>query len=85
MEKLEKISAWQLTKVRNKSDVIDDARSKQVKVHFSSLMDLCHLKNAELEKKHQKYKGRIILRGDFVKTILAPMQCSLNKDHQHLK
>ena len=66
-EKLEKISAWQLTKVRNKSDVIDDARSTQVKVHFASLMDLCHLKNAELEKKHQKYQGRIILRGDIVK------------------
>ena len=56
-----------LAKVRNKSDVIDDARSNNVKVHFTSLMDLCHLKNAELEKKHQKYKGRVILRGDFVK------------------
>ena len=30
-------------------------------------MDICHLKNAELEAKHQKYKGRIVLRGDFVK------------------
>ena len=29
-------------------------------------MDLCHLKNAELEKKHQKYKGRHVLRGDIV-------------------
>ena len=24
------------------------------KVHFASLMDICHLKNAELEAKHQK-------------------------------
>ena len=23
-------------------------------VHFASLMDICHLKNAELEAKHQK-------------------------------
>ena len=30
-------------------------------------MDTCHLKNAELETKHQKYKGRIVLRGDIVK------------------
>ena len=25
-------------------------------------MDICHLKNAELEAKHQKYKGRVVLR-----------------------
>ena len=30
-------------------------------------MDICHLKNAELEEKHQKYKGRVVLRGDIVK------------------
>ena len=30
-------------------------------------MDFFHLKNAELEAKHQKYKGRIVLRGDIVK------------------
>ena len=66
-EKLEKISAWNLTKVRSKKEVIDEARNKDVKVHFASLMDICHLKNAELEAKHQKYKGRVVLRGDIVK------------------
>ena len=30
-------------------------------------MDICHLKNAELETKLQKYKGRVVLRGDTVK------------------
>ena len=60
-EKLEKIPAWDLTKVRNKSEVIDEARTKSAKVHFASLMDICHLKNAELEAKHQKYKGRVVL------------------------
>ena len=30
-------------------------------------MDICHLKNAELEAKQQKYKGRVVLRGDIVK------------------
>ena len=37
------------------------------KVHSASLMDICHLKNAELEAKHQKYKGRVVLRGNIVK------------------
>ena len=53
-EKLEKISAWNLTKVRSKSEVIDGARTKGAKVHFASLMDICHLKNAELEAKAPK-------------------------------
>ena len=66
-EKLEKIPAWDTTKVRNKSKVIDEAGTKGIKVHFASLMDICHLKNAELETKHQKYKGRVVLRGDIVK------------------
>ena len=66
-EKLEKISAWNLTEVRSKKQVIDEARTSGATVHFASLMDICHLKNAELEAKHQKYKGRVVLRGDFVK------------------
>ena len=66
-EKLEKISAWNLTKVRSKTEVIEFARTKGAKVHFASLLDICHLKNAELEAKHQKYKGRVVLRRDIVK------------------
>ena len=65
--KCEKISALNLTKVRSKKEVIDEARTKGATVHFASLMDICHLKNAELKAKHQKYKGRVVLRGDFVK------------------
>ena len=67
MGKMEKISAWNLTKVKNKKTVIDEARTTGATVHFASLMDICHLKNAELEAKHQKYKGRVVLRGDIVK------------------
>ena len=66
-EKLGKISAWNLTKVKSKKKVIDEARTSGATVHFASLMDICHLKNAELEAKHQKYKGRVVLRGDIVK------------------
>ena len=67
MEKLKKIPAWQLTKVRNKKEVIDEARNKRRKVHFASLMDLCHLTNSEMEPQYQKYEGRVVLRGDIVK------------------
>ena len=45
----------------------NEARTTGTKVRFASLMDKCHLKNAELEAKHQKYKGRVVLRGDIVK------------------
>ena len=48
-------------------EVMDEARNKGRKVHFASLMDLCHLKNSELEPQYQKYKGRVVLRGDIVK------------------
>ena len=66
-EKLEKISAWNLTKVRNKREVIDEARTSGANVHFASSMDIFHLKNTGLETKHQKYKGRVVLRGNIVK------------------
>ena len=65
--KLEKIPSWQLAKVRHIIEVIAEARTKGIKVHFASLMDICHLKNAELETEHQTHKGRVVLRGDSVK------------------
>ena len=43
-EKLEKIPAWKLTKVRSKKEVIDEARMSGAAVHFASLMDIFHLK-----------------------------------------
>ena len=42
-ENLEKISAWNLTKVRSKKEVIDETRTSGATVHFASLMDICHL------------------------------------------
>ena len=53
-EKLEKKSAWNLTKVRSKKQVINEARMSGATVHLASLMDICHLKNAELETKTPK-------------------------------
>ena len=51
---------------RTKKEVILEAQKEKNKVHFATLMDICHLKNAELEPKYQKYKGRVVLWGDTV-------------------
>ena len=59
--------------------------TKGAKVHFASLMDICHLKSAKLETKHQKYKGRVVFQGDIVKDDSGSYAVLQNKDHQHLK
>ena len=66
-EKLEKLPAWQVTEVKSKKKNIEKAQKEGRTVHFAKLMDLCHLKNSELEQEFQKYKGRVVLRGDVVK------------------
>ena len=85
MGKFEKISAWNLTEVRSKKEVIDEARTMDAKVHFASLMDICHLKNAELEAKHQNTKVELFSEVILYLTIQVLMQYSPNKDHQHHK
>ena len=49
------------------AEVIAEALKKKLSVHLGRLMDLCHLKHAELNKEVQKYKGRVVFRGDQVK------------------
>ena len=49
MGKFEKRLAWNLAKVKNKREVIAEAKNKGTTVHSASLMDLCHLKGSELE------------------------------------
>ena len=53
-ENLEKFSAWNLTKVSSKSEVFEEARTSGVTDRFASLVDTCHLKNAELEATQKK-------------------------------
>ena len=53
-------------KSQKRKEVIEEARNKGGKVHFASLVDLCHLKNSELEPQYQKYKGRVVFRCDIV-------------------
>ena len=66
-KKLETLPAWLWDKMKSKKEVILEAHRDKKKVHFASLTDICHIKNAELEPKYQKYKGRVVLRGDLVK------------------
>ena len=68
-KKLEAIAAWQLDKVESKKEVFKEAQKNNNKVHFASLMDICHLKDAELEPQFRKCKGRVVLRGDIVKDV----------------
>ena len=59
--------AWQLTNVRSTKEVTLEVQREGRTVHFASLMDICHLKNSELEPQFQKYEGRVEPRGDCVK------------------
>ena len=56
-----------MEKGKNKKDVILEAQKEKREVHCAALMDISNLKNAELEPQLQKYKGRVVLRGDIVK------------------
>ena len=40
----------------------ENIRKEGKSVHFASLMDICHLKNSELEPQFRKYKGRVVHR-----------------------
>ena len=66
-EKIEKLLAWQVIKVFERKKAIEMAQTEGMTIHFGTPMDLCHLKNSELEQQFQKYKGGVILRRDVVK------------------
>ena len=51
------------------TEVIDEVKKEGKTVHLAQLMDICHLENSELEPKKQKYKGRVVIRGDIVKRL----------------
>ena len=85
-EKLEKIPAWNVTKVRNKSEVIDEARTKGAKVHFASLMDICHFwRVPNWRQSTRNTKVELYFEATLWKTIQGLMQYLPNEDHQHHK
>ena len=54
-------------KVKSTKEVVLEAHRDKKKVHFATVMDTCHIKNADLEPILQKDKGRVVLRGEIVK------------------
>ena len=42
-------------------------------------MDICHLKNAELEQKFQKDNGRVVLRGDIAYAVFTEQGSSASQ------
>ena len=73
MVKLEKIAAWQLTKVRNKKEVIKETRNKCRKVHFCVIDGSLSSQEFGAGTTISEYKGRVVLRGDSDRT----------RNHQH--
>ena len=65
--KLQKLPAWHESAETRKAEVIRKAIHIRRQVHYGTVMDLTHLKNSELEKMFQYYKGRVVLRSDIVK------------------
>ena len=43
-----------MEKVKSKKDVVLEAHKEKKESPLSYIVDICHLKNAELEPKHQK-------------------------------
>ena len=62
--------------VRNKSEVIDEARKEGRKVHFASLMDLCHLKKSNWRQSTKHTKIELYSEATLWKMILDRMQYS---------
>ena len=75
-KKLETIPAWNLENINSKKEVILVAQRNKKKVHFATLMDICHLENAELEPELEKYEGSVVLLGRHCERQLWS-QCSL--------
>ena len=81
-EKHEKIPAWDLTKVRSKSEVIDQARTKFILPYWWTSVTWI-MPNWRQSTKNTKVE--LYSEVTLWKMIPGLMQYQLNKDHQHLK
>ena len=67
-DKLKKLPAWREYRVKSKKKFSEQAKNKERRFILLRLfMDVCNLRNSELENKFQKYKGRVLLREDVEK------------------
>ena len=56
---MQKRPAWDESKV-SEAEVTRRVKLEGKRVHFATLMNLCDLRNSDLEKKFRKYKGRVV-------------------------
>ena len=81
-KKLETIPPWQLDKVKSRKEVNLNAHRDKKKVHFPTLINICHPKkwgvrtNKSQRQKHESY-SEVTSQN----TTLEPMQSLLNKAH----
>ena len=63
------IGAWDILSVRNKRDVMREARASGKTIHHGRIAELCTQKNSELPDGHENkmYKGRAVLLGDNIR------------------
>ena len=64
---LKNLSAWLESKEKSEREVTDRAQKECKTLNVATLMGLCFLKNWESDKRLQKNKGLVVLRGDVVK------------------
>ena len=62
MEKARDDPSMAIGESQEQEEGYSGSTKRKKKVHFATLMDICHLRNAELESKLQKYTGRVVLR-----------------------
>ena len=67
MEEARKVASVAIEQGERQKGGHSGSTKREKEVHCATLMDICHLKIAELEPKFQKYKGRVVFRGDSVK------------------
>ena len=83
MGELEKVLARLLTNVRNRKEVIAEARNEGKTVHFASLMDVCHLKKIRSwSHSFRNTKVELFSEVTLRKMIQHRMHYFLSKDHR---
>ena len=84
-DKLRSLPAWDDNKVKPKAVVVHKTKMEGKTVHFANLMDLCHLKNAELARNLLKHIKSVWCSGGTTsKTNVDTVLCSQSTVLQHL-
>jgi hypothetical protein len=58
---------WTASTVQERWQAKAESKHRGTHYTFCTLMEICHIKHAELDPKFHKYKGRLVMRGDVMK------------------